>query len=212
MRQNDLKILEKSPCFTKSALRQLHNGKAVSLNRDIQNWLKKGTLIPLKRALYTLATFVNREKNLDAFVEYAANRLVYPSYLSCDFVLQKYGLLTEAIFSITSVTLKSTRTFQNKMGSFKFYSISPRLFTGFVQRPYGNNTILMATKSKALFDYIYLRQTMFSDFTKNEASELRINLDELTLADKREIKKWFKLCPTKKMGLIYECLKNYWES
>lgn len=210
MRQYDLKVLEKSPCFSKSALRQLHKGSMVSLDRDIQNWAKKGTLIPLKRGLYTLRSFVNGEKDLNAFLEYAANRFVQPSYLSCDYVLQKYGLLTEAVFGITSVTPKSTRAFQNEMGSFKFYSISPRLFTGFVQKPYGGNTILIATKAKALFDYIYLRQYMFSDFTKNEVDELRINPDDLTLKDRREIRKWFRLCPTKKMWLIYECLKNYW--
>ena len=210
MRQIDLQIFEKSPCFSKSALRQLHNGSMVSLDRDIQNWIKKGTLIPLKRGFYTLQTFINREKNLNAFLEYAANRLVQPSYLSCDYVLQKYGLLTEAIFGMTSVTPKSTRAFQNEMGSFKFYSISPRLFTGFVQKPYGGNTILVATKAKALFDYLYLHQYLFSDFTKNEVDELRINTENLTLKDKREISKWFRLCPTKKMSLIDECLKNYW--
>ncbi|MBI1869701.1 MAG: hypothetical protein HYS07_00745 [Chlamydiae bacterium] len=157
-----------------------------------------------------MQTFVNREKDLDAFLEYTANRFVRPSYLSCDYVLQKQGLLTEAIFGVTSVTPKSTRAFQNKMGSFKFYSISPHLFTGFVERPYGSNTILMATKAKALFDYIYLRQYMFSDFTENEVDELRINHDNLTLKDRREIRKWFRLCDTKKMWLIYECLKNNW--
>lgn len=210
MREHDLKVLEKSPCFSKSTLLQLHKGSIVSLDRDLQNWTKKGTLIRLKRGLYTLRTFVNREKDLNAFLEYVANRFVQPSYLSCDYVLQKYGLLTEAIFGITSVTPKSTRAFQNELGSFKFYSVSPRLFTGFVQKPYGGNTILIATKAKALFDYIYLRQHLFSNFTENEVEELRINHENLTFKERREMEKWFQLCPAKKVRLIYECLKKFW--
>lgn len=210
MRLDDLKLFEKTPCFTKSALRQLHKGASVSLDRDIQNWTKRGILIPLKRGLYTLSMFVNREKDRGIFIEYVANKFVQPSYLSCDYVLQKYGLLTEAVFGITSVTTKSTRDFRNELGSFKFYSISPRLFAGFIRKPFGGNTILIATKAKAFFDYIYLRQYMFADFSKNEIDELRINHDELTLKDRREIGKWFRLCGDKKMRAIYECLKEYW--
>lgn len=210
MRLRDLKLLEKTPCFTKSALRQLHKGASASLDRDIQNWTKKGVLVSLKRGLYTLSLFVNGEKDRGAFIEYIANRSVQPAYLSCDYVLQKYGLLTEAIFAITSVTTKSTRAFQNELGYFKFYSISPRFFAGFIRKPYGDNTILIATKAKALFDYIYLRQHMFADFTKNEVDELRINHDELTSKDKRELGKWFRSCDTRKMRAIYECLKKYW--
>ena len=96
------------------------------------------------------------------------------------------------------------------MGSFKFYSVSPRLFTGFVEKPYGGNTILIASRAKALFDYIYLRQYLFSDFTKNEVEELRIHQDALTGKDKSEIRKWFRLCPARKMRLIFECLNNNW--
>lgn len=210
MKLSDLKPLEKTPCFTKNALRQLHKGASVSLDRDIQNWTKRGVLVSLKRGLYTLRAFADGERDRGAFIEYVANKSVQPSYLSCDYVLQKHALLTEAVFSITSVTTKSTRDFQNGMGAFKYYSVAQRLFAGFIQKPYGGNTILIATKAKAFVDYIYLRQYMFTDFTKNETEELRVNHDELTLKDKREIAKWFRLCNTKKMYAIYECLKKYW--
>ena len=209
MKGEALKKFEKTPCFTKAALKQLHKGSELSLDKDIQNWLKKGTLIQLKRGLYTLQNFIYKEKNLELFTEYAANKLVQPSYVSCEYIMQKHGLLTEAIFGITSVTLKSSRGFQNKIGSFKFYSISEQLFGGYISRPYGDNMILEATKAKAFFDYIYLRQHMFRNFTKKEVDEIRINFEELTKKDWQELKKYFKLCKGGKPLKIFNCLQIF---
>jgi len=209
MRQKDLKLLENTPCFTKSALRQLHNTKPSSLDKDIQNWIKKGILIPLKRGLYTTEKFLLKERNPELFIEYISNKLVIPSYISCDYVLQKHSLLTDAILSITSVSIKTTRSFQNKLGSFKFYTLSKQLFSGFEAKPYGNNSILIATKAKALFDYLYLNQHLFQNFTKNEALELRINFDELNRKDWHEFEAYSKKCKINKMINIFNCLKKY---
>lgn len=207
MRSKELNTFDKSACFTKTALKQLHSGSTASLDKDIQNWLKKGLIIQLKRGLFVTASFYNKEKQPELFLEYVANKLTVPSYLSCDYVLQKHSLLTEAIFGVTSVTVKSSRRFQNKLGSFIYYSVSPKLFTGFVQKPYGDNAVLEATKAKALFDYLYLRQYMFKNFTENEIEELRINFEGLTKKDWHEFKRYSKLCGSKKMLRIYDCLE-----
>jgi predicted transcriptional regulator of viral defense system len=208
MRRKELQLLEHSPCFTKAALRQLHGASGASLDKDIQNWIKKGLLIPLKRGLYTLDDFVKRERQPELFSEYVANKLVQPSYLSCEYVLQKHSLMTESILSVTSVTIKSTRSFQNKLGHFRYYSISSALFTGMVSKPYSGNTILEATKAKALFDYLYLRQHLFPSVSQSAIAGLRLNLEELTAADWRELRTYVDLCGTKKMTQVFEALKR----
>lgn len=209
MKRSTLKHLENTPCFTKSALLQFHESSPSSLDKDIQNWIRSGVLIPLKRGLYTLGSFLDRERQPELFVEYVANKIVQPSYLSCDYVLQKHGLLTEAVYGITSITTKSTRKIENDLGHFKYSSVAERLFTGFFEKPYGRNSILEATKSKALFDYIYMRQHAFRGLSEGEFAELRIDFDELGARDWREFKKYVDLCGTKTMASIFETLKRY---
>ncbi|MBI5452207.1 hypothetical protein HY945_02005, partial [Candidatus Gottesmanbacteria bacterium] len=96
--------------FTKETLRQLEENND-RLDFNIKYWLKKGKIITLKKGLYVLKERWEREINKDDYRQYLANQLYQPSYLSCEYVMSKYGLLTEGVFGITSMTTKTTKAF-----------------------------------------------------------------------------------------------------
>ena len=62
----------------------------------------------------------------------------------------------------------------------------------------------MATRAKALFDFIYLKKDNFQEFSQEEIEEMRLNLDEITKKDLKELKKYIDLSKDKKMLNFYE--------
>jgi len=165
--------------ITKETLRQLEEDND-RLDFNINYWLKKGNIIALKKGVYVLKETWEREINKDDYRQYIANQLCQPSYLSGEYVMSKYGLLTEAVYGITSMTTKTTKTFINSLGSFAYYSLSPTLFLGYDVKKIGSFSVAVAKKSKAVFDFLYLRFIKKSSVNKKAIEELRINWENMT--------------------------------
>lgn len=107
--------------------------------------------------MYILKSRFEKEENKDLYLEYLANKIYEPSYISAEYVMSKYNLLTEAAYGISSVTTGKTKTFDNKLGRFNYNSLSPGLFFGFEIMKFYSASIMVARKPKAIFDYLYLR-------------------------------------------------------
>ena len=160
LRKNDLNPYPSRSDRTHLASEVLKNFEknANTLDANIKYWLNSDDLIALKNGLYTFSEQYKNEVNKDAFLEYAAGQLVTPSYLSLEYIMSKYQLLSEPVRSITSVTNKSTREYKNKLGVFRYYTINPKLFCGYEAKFIDTAPIMVATKSKAVFDYLFRRQ------------------------------------------------------
>lgn len=165
--------------FTKETLRQLEKDND-RLDFNIKYWLKKGTIIALKRGVYVLKEKWERETNKDDYLEYVANQLYQPSYLSGEYVMSKFGLLTEAVYGITSMTTKTTKIFTNSLGNFVYYSLSPALFFGFEVKKTDSFSVAVAKKSKAVFDFLYLRFIKNTPVNEKTIEEMRINWENMT--------------------------------
>ena len=172
--------------FTKETLRQLEEDND-RLDFNIKYWLKKGKIIVLKKGLYLLKERWEKETDRGGYLEYIANQLYQPSYLSGEYVMSKYGLLTEAVFGITSMTTKTTKAFINSLGNFNYYSLSPKIFLGYEVRKTGGFPVAMAKKSKAVFDFLYLRFLKNTPVNKKAIEELRINWENITKAEFKEL-------------------------
>ncbi len=103
------------------------------------------------------------------------------SYLSLESILQRNGILAEAVYPITSVTIKNTSRVENTLGTFSYRHIKPELYTGFSQEEFQGVLFHSASIAKALFDYFHFRPLPLALRTQgiNLAEELRLNLDEL---------------------------------
>lgn len=178
-----LKTLSPLSYFDKNALLQLMELSENSLYADVKRWLKKGLIVQLKRGFYVTGEYYGKTVGVEAYPEFIANKLCEPSYLSTEYVLQKHGVLTEAVYAFTSVTLKTKRSFANKMGRFIYRNIKEGLFDGYEILDKNGFQIKMAMKSKALFDYLYLKLFRTVFFDEKLVASLRLNLDSFSRKD-----------------------------
>ncbi|MBU1085354.1 MAG: hypothetical protein ABIJ43_02755 [Candidatus Beckwithbacteria bacterium] len=130
---------------------------------------KKGAFIRLKAGLYAQKDHLPSEFTL-------ANLLYYPSYISLDSALSYYQLIPETIYSIISVTSKSTREFKINHLTYNYHRIKKSAFTGFVPTTIFNQIAYIAVKEKAVADFlyfIYLKKRSYNDRLKINNLDLK---------------------------------------
>jgi predicted transcriptional regulator of viral defense system len=195
-KNNLLEQLKPLPYFGKNTVYQLGKQlglKDATINTYISRFLKYKEIIKLKRGLYVSSDFFDKNRNDVSYSFYLANVIRTPSYISSWAALQYYNLATEAIHSVTSVTIKVTKEYQTKAGNFTYQSISKDLFMDFSLTK-GGFDFYIASPAKALFDLLYLRTRQFNNLSVEQIkvmiSELRIDIDEMS---KEEQEKFYAM-------------------
>lgn len=208
MNKNELILMEqlsKFPYYTKQNLSLVLKKDGFSLDYWIKKLVRDGILIPLKKGFYTSSFYLNEIKKkgfLDLYRQELANVLRRPSYVSLESALSFYGLIPEETFNITSITLKSTRTYKNSLGTFIYRNIKKELFLGY-NKITETNLIYRATKAKALFDWLYLKKFDGKEAMKNFLQNKgRINWFNFSREEKEEFDQYVKISQSKKMILI----------
>lgn len=206
MKKSILKDNLKTLFLTKDMLRSLSDENEESINKSITRWIKSGDLVKLKNGLYISKENVDSYSSTEGFTELIANKLRTPSYVSLEYVLAKYGILTEAIYAVTSLTLKTGRKYSNPTGEYIYRNIRKELFTGYTAMRFLNYTYYIATKEKALFDYIYFSiDTLPEDLENiNLVEELRLNMKSFKKKELVELQRYAKISKNKKVVKIIE--------
>lgn len=210
-----LTILKQLPYFTKQNLPLALNKEGEDLNYWIKKLTKERLLVPLKKGFYISPyyqeTIIRDPKQSEIYWVYLANVLRAPSYVSLEYVLSKYNLIPEAVFAITSVTLKSSRKYSFQGGTFIYRNIKMELWGGYqlmVLRGTGI-TARIAYPYKALFDFLYLKKFSSEEEIRGYLlEEGRINWSVLTSADKKNFVKAVKDSSSKKMEIILKILRK----
>ena len=208
MGKNIRDIIKNMPLFSKQNIAIYFKGKINTLNAQIKYAFKIGDILKLKNGLYISNDFYIRSKNKDGLREYVASQLKSPSYLSKEYVMQKYNLLTEAIYGITSVTLKTRKQYQNFLGSFIYSSIKKDFYFGYNEKRYLSNVYFEADKSKAVFDYLYLKKNIGSKLKQEILEDLRINWENFSKEDFNLFYDYCLKSESKKMKRIASILKK----
>ena len=199
-----IKVAGQLPVFTLDDLASIETDKRY-LRIVLSRYVRSGIVHRLKKGLYVTKEYVDRvEKSgrVHPYAEFLAGVLYEPSYLSLEYVLQKYSLLTEGVYAFTSITLKKTNTYKNKLGLFTYSNISQNLFTGYKIVNKEGFQIKEASKAKALFDFLYLRLLSVKNINKSLIDSFRFNLDEFSQKDQREFKSYVKLSKIKKLEKV----------
>jgi len=195
--------------LTKQDLKVLEPDKH-NLDANIKYWFKNNELTKIKNGFYLITEKYQNEDNKTYYLEYLANQIVKPSYLSGEYVLSQYNLLTEAVYVMTSVTTKVTREINNKLADFKYYSINSNLFFGFVIKKFNHAFILEAIQEKALFDFLYFRFFKNNLISLEDLKNLRINWENISRKKFLKSKKYFDLSNNQNMKKIYNLiLQNF---
>ncbi len=195
------------PYISKTALSNYLDKNYNTLRNSIAYWKKIGKLKQLKRGFYVFANFLNQGDNSRYYSRFLATKMIEPSYLSMETVLQDYQMLTDVVYGYSVVTIKKTYSIKNDFGTFNYQSIKSDLFKGFREKSYGKMKWYVASKAKALFDYIYFNQNKFQNMSKGELEGLRLNLEVMTEEDWQEYKEYLENA-SKKMEKIYELMSD----
>lgn len=193
--------------FNKSTLRTLEK-RPEALDANIKYWLKQKKIIGLKNGLYVLADKYGKTDDKDAYLEYIANQLVMPSYLSAEYVLAKYQILSEPVNALTSITTKTGREIINDLASFRYYSLNPGLFTGYKIKYFQSAPVLEAEKPKALFDFLYLRFLSRRPVSAEALNDLRLNWENISVADFKRAAGYLKLTDSRRLRSLFGLIKK----
>ena len=202
------KDIENLPYLSKTALANYLDKNPNTLRNSLSYWVKKKSLIRLKRGFYVFRNFLEKRDNSLYYSRFLATKMIEPSYLSKEAVLQDYQMLTDVVYGYSVITTKKTSSIVNEFGSFNYQSIKKDLFIGFSIKSYGAMKWYVASKAKALFDYIYFNQNKFNEITESKLLGLRLNLDIMQKSDWQEYKKYLSKAPLK-MTDIYKIMKKY---
>lgn len=203
------KIVKEAPFICKDNFRLLFPEiKDGSYDQNIKNWIKAKKIIALKRGLYVFADYWQKHQAADEYLNYLSSILYAPSYVSMETVLAKYGMLTEAVFGISSVTVKAGRRFAADIALFTYSSIKDPLFMGFMEDKFLDYPYYIATKSKALFDFLYFFKRRTKAINQKTIDELRINIDKMGKSDWKEFEKYLSIADDAKLNKIYQILRS----
>ena len=170
--------------------------------KNLVNWQKKGYLIKLRNGYYLFSETATDEYRLFQI----ANKLYDPSYVSMESALNYYGIIPEAVYSIQSISTRKTTAFSNKLGTFNYRTIKKALYFGYHLVIHEATTFRMASREKAILDFLYLRPDI-SHYLSFEA--LRWNREELLLIDESKLQKYSELYDSPTLNKKLEFLKTY---
>ena len=208
-----LPVLAKMPYLTKQNLGMLFRGTEDTESYWIRRLMKGGYLISIKKGFYAsdfyLKSINSNRQDSELFKEYLSNIILEPSYISLEYALFLRGIIPEAVTAITSVSTKTSRTYNTKLGSFLYKTIKPELFFGWEIKEFGEKKIKIAPLSKALFDYFYFKKFISrADAIDFIESRGRFNWDVLAINDKEEFMKIVEKSGSPKMTTILKIMKK----
>lgn len=127
-----------------------------------------------------------------------ANFIYTPSYISLETALNYFGVLSQFPHEVTSITTKRTKQKDINSKVFSYSRIKKEVFTGYQMI----DGILIASPSKAFFDYLYFVSKALR--TENYISEM-----DLSKIDKAEVKKYLDLLENDKVTNLEVLINKY---
>lgn len=124
-------------------------------NDKINSLVQKGELIALRRGLYVNAPS-GKVALPNSFL--IANHLRGPSYVSLESALSHWNMIPERVYEISSVTLKTSKTYKTPLGRFGYYHLAFPYYSFGVNHISFNErqAAMVASPEKALCDKIIL--------------------------------------------------------
>ncbi len=213
MKSENLSSLESFPYFTIEAVKQLLGDESVAagtIQTALYRWMKAGQIIQLKKGVYMTRRFFEQHRADADFAPMVSTILIPQSYISLEYILQRNALLTEITYPVTAVTLKQTRVFENKLGTFTYRNIKADVYQGFIFSEYMGIPTAQATVAKALFDFLYLRPWKGSKRLAGYdlVEDLRLNLEDFSKSDQVEFSTFVEISKSKKMDQILKNLRK----
>lgn len=141
------------------------NSIYVILNRLV----KKGRLIRLTTGIYILPDKYGE-------IERIANLLYFPSYLSFESALSKYGIISLIPYTINFATTRKTKDIKIENYNIKYRQLKSSLFFGYKKL---DNGLFIASPEKSLLDTLYISSFGKIYFSTDSIDIKKVNLQKL---------------------------------
>lgn len=152
--------------YTISDLLKIGDYKANSLYVILDRLVEQGELIRLTTGVYILP-----EKYGE--IERIANSLYFPSYLSFEAALAKYGAISQLPYTLMFATPLKTKKLQLDEYRIEYRSIKKTLFWGY---KIDREKLYIATPEKAFFDMYYLASYGKVEFDFQAIDKTKVNI------------------------------------
>lgn len=163
---------------------------------------KEETLLRLKQGLYVPTSQASGQLLSEGLI---ANHLYGPSYVSLQYALRYYGLIPEHVYTVSSVTIKRSRVFQNSLARFEYVHTNEEAFSvGLrIEKTASGSSFLIASPEKALCDLIadisYLNLRYRNEILIWLEEDIRFDMDELFRFDTSILREYAKVGKKKNM-------------
>jgi len=145
---------------------------------QLSRWVKTGRLEQIRRGWYLIKKPYRGASISSAEI---ATAVLEPSYLSFQWALAFHDIIPESVPNPTLATTRRGQTLRALGRILIYHHIHPRYFAGYVRENHNEESLVVATPEKALWDLIYLH-TRSRPFTMEWLNELRLqNLDRCNL-------------------------------
>ena len=119
----------------------------------VTRMLSNGRIVRVKKGLYCFGQAFRRGP---ISMEYLANLIYGPSYVSLDYALSYYGMIPERVYSITSVTTRRSRSFDTPSGIFSYRTLPNSKYSiGAILDSFSGTSFMIASPEKALIDKVW---------------------------------------------------------
>jgi predicted transcriptional regulator of viral defense system len=167
-----LELKEQFKDFVLFSLKDIKKIDPIFHRRRLSEWKKKGYIKNIINGFYV---FADQEPD-ENILFFTANTVYSPSYISLEAALGYYGFIPEAVFAVTSVSTRKTKTFSTIYGKMIYKHMHPRYFFGYDLVEFGKSRYKIASPEKAVLDFLYLNSQIKS---REDVEELRFNLLEV---------------------------------
>jgi len=180
----------------------------------IQTEVKNNRLFLVTRGIY------EDNPNVEGYL--LSNYITQPAYLSFEYVLSKYGLITERVYTYTcATTLKEHNSlFKTKFGDFYYTDVPVNVFSYGVEVKIENGySYMIASIEKALCDLVYKKKAVNSldEFKELLFQDLRIDEEILFSLNKEEIEFLCPMYKKKNLNFLLQLMEGkneqyYWSN
>jgi predicted transcriptional regulator of viral defense system len=173
MKPNGIALIQKllglnKPYFSLADLEKVLGQRRPGLYVTLNRLTKSGVLVRLRRGVYQV---VLRAPDLPRI----ANQLVYPSYLSFESALSRYGILSQIPYAVTFATSRRSRRLVLGDTTVEFRQLKGELFFG-----YGlEGGLYVAEPEKALLDQAYMTSRGLASLAWDELSLSTLDWERL---------------------------------
>jgi hypothetical protein len=151
----DFLVLRALPVYVDILLLKDRFGHCKRPVKKVFDLAKAGYLFPLRRGHYLN---LSSDDYRDVSLEYLANSLYGPSYISLEWALDHYSLIPERVERVTSVTTRPAWSVETPLGFFSYEHLNRNRYPcGYGVAANSNVKFFIATPEKALIDLVSLR-------------------------------------------------------